>query len=328
MHSQMLENNRGKSLRICRWVGYFVLILIAGCSPSEPNQETTSTNLDTTSIDLDLTREGQHTSGAWTYDYSITAPGTRSEGYHGNLSYNQNELPNPMHINDFYETPWGRLYWVGKPVVLFGAHGWMPNPLAREPVGQALINPAIVHSERFMVHLKVVAPEELYTPDRLEKDPNVLAALKRFGLTEAHVQYDWFTIGSDPITLHDTKRWGTFKVCRSDRHELPAPSLEFTCTTELTVDTAPRSASLMELMAAPEFPDKPSRVSLSPQADTLQPIKCTLTSFVGEPLILYVICRIEDQGPKPPWKVPGIRVWETKEQTQTVSIDPNQSSQR
>ena len=313
MRSHTFEINRGKTLWISHWAGYIAfLILLVGCSQSKDTQETVST-------DLDLTQSGQYTSDVWTYDYSISNPGTRSEGYHGNLSYNQIELPAPIHINDFYETPWGRLYWVGKPVVLFGAHGWMPKPLAREPIGQALIDPAIVYSDRFMVHLKVVAPEQLYTPDRLEKDPNVLATLKLFGLTEAHVQYDWFTIGSDPITLHDTKRWGTFKVCRTDRHDYPAPTLEFTCTTELTVDKTPRSASLMELMAAPEFPDKPSRVSLSPQADTLQPIKCTLTSFVGEPLILYVICRIEDQGPKGPWKTPAMRVYEGKQATPGMS---------
>ena len=321
MYSHTLEISRKKSLWICRWAGYLVLMLIIGCSSSKPNQETTS-------ADPDLIRDGRYTSDAWTYDYSITNPGTRSEGYHGSLSYNQIKLPDPMHINDFYETPWGRLYWLGKPPVLFGAHGWMSKPMAREPIGQALIDPAIVHSERFMVHIKILAPEELATPDRLEQDPAVLKALEPFDLTEAHVQRNWFPVGADPITLHDTKRWGMFTVCRADLNQRLAPTLEFSCTSDFTVDTSPKPALLTELMAAPEFPAKPSHLSLSPQIDTLQPIKCMLSPVIGDPLVLYLICRIQDQGPKPPWKVPGIRMWETQEQTQTVSNDPNQSSER
>jgi len=309
MRSRTSHTRRGSTLRIYPWLTYLTLLtLVTGCLQHRQVQ-------DCDTQELDLSQDGQHNSGAWTYTYSIGSAGTRSEGYYGALSYKQIELPAPIHINDYYETPWGRLYWVGQPVVLFGAHGWMPTPLAREPIGHALIDPAIARSERFLVHLKVVAPESLYTPDRLEKDANILAALKPFGLTEAHIQYDWFPIGSDPVTLHDTKRWGTFKVCRADLHERPTPTLEFTCTTDLTVDESPRPTSLMELMAAPEFPDKPSQVSLSPQAETLQPIKCTLTSFVGEPLILYVVCRIEDQGPKGPWKSPSTRVYEGKQGT-------------
>jgi len=304
MRPKVLETRCGKSLWICRWSGYLALILMIGCSPSKPDQEVTP-------VDLDLTRDGQHTSGDWTYDYSITNPGTRSEGYHGTLSHNQIEVPDPIHINDYYETPWGRLYWLGQPPVLFGAHGWMPKPLVREPVRQALIDPAIVHSERFMVHVKILAPEELATPDRLEQDSAVLKALEPFGVTQVHVQRNWFPVGADPITLHDTKRWGMFTVCRADLNQRAAPTLEFSCTGDFTVDTLPKPVVLSELMAAPEFPARPSSLSLSPQIDTLQPIKCTLKSFVGEPLILYVMCRIEDQGPRGPWKSPARRVYES-----------------
>jgi hypothetical protein len=65
-------------------------------------------------------------------------------------------------------------------------------------------------------------------------------------------------------------------------------------------------------MAAPEFFAKPTGVSLSPQVDTLQPIRCTLSPVVGDPLVLYVICRIQDQGPKPPWNTPPIRYDENR----------------
>jgi hypothetical protein len=125
MHSRTQQSHCGRT----HWAGCLaLLVLVAGCPQARHAEKPVSA---TTS----LTGPGEHTSGAWTYAYSVTNPGTRSEGYHGVLSYEQIEVPTPMHINDFYETPWGRLYWVGKPVVLFGDHGWMPKPLAREPVG-------------------------------------------------------------------------------------------------------------------------------------------------------------------------------------------------
>lgn len=174
-------------------------------------------------------------------------------------------------------------------------------------------------SERFLVHLKILASEELATPDRLEQDPRVLEALKPFGLSQAHVQRNWFPVGSDPITLHDTKRWGPLTVCRADLNQRLTPTLEFTCTSDLTTDTSPRSVSLAELMAVPEFPARPSSVSLCPQVDTLQPIQCTLSPVIGDPLVLYVVCRIKDQGPTPPWKSPSIRVWQSERSTPAVS---------
>ncbi len=309
MHSEAFYSNPRETLWISRRaVCLALLTFAAGCSPLRHAEGTASTD--------DLTLDGQHTSGAWTYTYSVTNPGTRSEGYHGVLTYRDSEVPAPMHINDFYETPWGRLYWAGKPLVLFGRHGWMRTPVGREPAGKALIDPAIVHSDRFMVHIKLVASEELATPDRLERDSRVLEALKPFGLAEVHVQGNWCPVGADPITLHDTKRWGTLKVCRADTNQTHAPTLEFNSTNELTVGTSPKPATLDEIMAVPEFPLKGTQVSLCPQADTLQPIKCTVSSIVGDPLVLYLVCRIQDQGPKPPWKVPGIRNYEP---------DPSQS---
>lgn len=315
MHSPAQQSPCRRTLRVTPWAGCLVLLaLVAGCPQARQAEEPV---LATTAP----TEPGEHTSGAWTYAYSVTNPGTRSEGYHGVLSYKQIELPAPMHINDFYETPWGRLYWVGKPLVPFGNHGWMPKPLAREPVGQALIDPGIVHSGRFLVHVKTVAPEELATPDRPENDPKVLEALQPFGLTAVHVQSDWFPLGSDPVTLHDTKRWGTLKVCRADTNQAHAPTLEFECTSELAVDTSPKPVSLNELMAPPAFSVPAARVSLCPAVDTLQPIRCTVRPVLGDPLVLYLVCRIEDQGPTPPWKSPAIRYYETDPSTRAALRD-------
>ena len=39
----------------------------------------------------------------------------------------------------------------------------------------------------------------------------------------------------------------------------------------------------------------PRTVPLSPQIETLQPLKCTLSSSVGGDLVLYLVCQIQDK---------------------------------
>ena len=148
-------------------------------------------------LQLDTAKDGTHQSGPWTYEYTISTEGTRSQGYHGKLSFDGKEVPEPANINDFYETPWGPMYWVGRPTVLFGRTAGCPSPLEREPKGQALMDPAKLAGRVFSVRVKVLASEELATPDRIETDPKVLAALKNFDLKEAHVQRNWFGVAKD-----------------------------------------------------------------------------------------------------------------------------------
>jgi len=66
----------------------------------------------------------------WKYRHDIAQPGTRSEGRWGRLLYNNRRVPIPE-INDYHNTPWGPMYWVGVPKTSFGRHGWMPRPSAR-----------------------------------------------------------------------------------------------------------------------------------------------------------------------------------------------------
>ena len=295
MPSHAPERCHPEPSRSYYWIFCLAFLALTICFPQPGRtQEATPANLD-------LTKNGQYASGAWAYVYSITNPGSRSEGYHGVLSYSPTELPAPLHINDFYESPWGRLYWVGKPEVLFGAHGWMPKPLAREPVGQAMIDPAIVPHERFVIRVKVLAQGALATPDGLEQDPAVLEALKPFGLTQGHVQENWFQMGQKQITLHDTKRWGSLTVRRADPNESLIPALKFQSRSDLTVDTSPRPSSLEDIAAMLELSAvledlaaMPKIVPLSPQIKTLQPLKCTLSSVIGGDLVLYLVCQIQD----------------------------------
>ncbi len=90
-------------------------------------------------VQLDKTRT--YVWQQWKYDFRLSAPGTRSEGRWGRLYYAGKELP-PAETNDYYETPWGKLYWVGMPEFIWGDHGWMPrpNPLA-ERQGRLLLPP-------------------------------------------------------------------------------------------------------------------------------------------------------------------------------------------
>lgn len=74
-------------------------------------------------------------------DGIICRQGSRSEGYRGKLLFDGAPVPEPAHINDYYQTPWGPVCWVGQPIVLFGGHGWMTQSLVREKMGQALPEP-------------------------------------------------------------------------------------------------------------------------------------------------------------------------------------------
>lgn len=78
----------------------------------------------------------------WEYRYTVGARGTRSEGYYGVLLYDGIEVPAPASVNDYYQTPWGPMYWVGDPGTLFGDHGWMAHLRESEPMGVPLPDPA------------------------------------------------------------------------------------------------------------------------------------------------------------------------------------------
>jgi hypothetical protein len=296
MPSRTPEYCQAKPSRSLHWIVCLAFLTPVGCSQQPGHTQ------EAAPAALDLSKNGQHSSGAWTYVYSISNPGSRSEGYHGVLLHSQTELPAPVNINDFHESPWGRLYWVGKPDVLFGAHGWMPKTLAREPVGQAMIDPAIVSHQRFVVWVKVLTEDGLATPDSLEQDPAVLEVLQAFGLPQGHVQENWFQIGQNLITLHDSKRWGTLTLRRADPNQSLIPALAFQSRNSLTVGTSPRPSSLDDIAAMLEpsamLEDHAARskiVPLSPQIETLQPLQCKLSSSMGSDLVLYLVCHIQDK---------------------------------
>jgi inhibitor of cysteine peptidase len=89
---------------------------------------------------IDPKKSGTYSFGKWKYRLSITAPGTRSEGKRGELSYDGQKLP-AAELNDHYRTPWGLIYWVGDPEMIWGLHGWMPAPSEQAERKGKLLSP-------------------------------------------------------------------------------------------------------------------------------------------------------------------------------------------
>ncbi len=75
-------------------------------------------------------KAGKYTAGKWRYQMQITNPGTANEGRWGWLTYDGHKLPRGD-VNDYYNTPWGPMFWVDVPTTAWGVHGWMPVPLAQ-----------------------------------------------------------------------------------------------------------------------------------------------------------------------------------------------------
>ena len=262
-------------------------LVVTGCAdtesaPSPPSQ-------------APVFKEGTHRAGPWQYEYSVANKGTRSEGYYGRLFYREQELATPGHVNDYYKTPWGPIYWVGKPPLMFGNHGWMASPLAREPVGQALADPATLADKTFAVRLKLLTADELGTPDGREHDRTVLDALKAFGLQQAHVQKDWFPAGHEWVTLHNTKRWGSLELRLADPDPNGTLAIMVRSTGDLSVDTTGRENPFESLLAPPMTPGTPKILPLPPQGATLQVFKCTLSGIAFDPLELFLVCQIEER---------------------------------
>jgi predicted secreted protein len=87
-------------------------------------------------------RAGTYTSGKWHFQLQINAAGTRGEGRWGWLTYDGQKLPRG-NINDYYETPWGPMYWVDVPQSSAGLHGFMPITAPQNPRrGRELTLPA------------------------------------------------------------------------------------------------------------------------------------------------------------------------------------------
>jgi inhibitor of cysteine peptidase len=77
-------------------------------------------------LPLDAKKPGSYVAGLWQYDLEILASGSRRESRVGRLAYGGRQA-RPAEVNDFHNTPWGPIYWVGNPKGP-GDHGWLPRP--------------------------------------------------------------------------------------------------------------------------------------------------------------------------------------------------------
>jgi inhibitor of cysteine peptidase len=75
---------------------------------------------------LGMKKPGSYVAGLWQYDLEILSAGTRRESRVGRVAYAGRQA-GPAGLNDFHNTPWGPIYWVGNPKGP-GDHGWLPQP--------------------------------------------------------------------------------------------------------------------------------------------------------------------------------------------------------
>jgi predicted secreted protein len=90
---------------------------------------------------IDPDASGGFQADNWTYVLRITQPDPDNARKIGKLFYGQREVPPAEEINSYYETPWGKLYWLG-PERRVGVGGWMPQPSAVEGEASGVKLPA------------------------------------------------------------------------------------------------------------------------------------------------------------------------------------------
>lgn len=106
--------------------------------PAAPNQTAGSSPLT-----IRRDQNGTYTEGPWTYVYTITNPGTRSQGAVGRLLYDGRSLPAPANPADWYDTPLGRFFYASEGKMLWEERGWLPAGSAGPgPGGRALSPPS------------------------------------------------------------------------------------------------------------------------------------------------------------------------------------------
>ena len=221
---------------------------------------------------LDLTRTGAYRAGRWEYRFTITAPGSKSEGARGELLYDGKPVERAAVPGHYYRTPWGDIQWVGDPVVLWGEHGWMP----REPGstgGQALVEPWRAAGSPVVMAM-VLSPEGPAAEQEIA--PWVRAEMTRLGAGPLRVERTWFPLTDQALVIHDTKRFGT-----------------------LTVRLAqPRDAAVLTVLLDGSVA---ARVDMARADGATRVVRHVLDAGI-EPLTLYLALRVSRAAPG--WPVP------------------------
>ncbi|HUW58042.1 MAG TPA: hypothetical protein VMZ92_15485 [Planctomycetota bacterium] len=94
---------------------------------------------------IDLHKSGSYNVGRWRYEYTIGAAGSRSEGRHGELSFDDKPIPDVQQF-DRINTPWGMMQFFGPKPRRWGNGGWLLKQCYDQPIdpkkGRLLPDPA------------------------------------------------------------------------------------------------------------------------------------------------------------------------------------------
>jgi hypothetical protein len=180
--------------------GSFALCM--GCSERLQECERCRTPLPPGAPAITEGEDGTYTHGRWTYTFTVSNKGSKSEGYRGELSYGGQALPAPK-INDYARTPWGSLYWVGEPMVLFGGHSWMPRPVVSRPAGQRVT--PLVPMASLVLKVKVLSAERGAPPAEAWIQEAMKAMQVPAGVGSGE---QWHLLGKEPLTIMDSKHFG------------------------------------------------------------------------------------------------------------------------
>lgn len=112
------------------WIATTIMATLLTCAACAPPHDGLSQESANQFFQQDPKKQGETlTQGDWRYVLTIRNSGSRSEGSEGRLYYQGRELPRPVQLSDFYDTPLGRFYHtgveVGQEQLPWDTTGWM-----------------------------------------------------------------------------------------------------------------------------------------------------------------------------------------------------------
>ncbi len=193
------------------WVSFVIVAgiaaMLAGCQAQRADtNEAAVAPAEGGAVD-DIAQPGTYRSGLWEYALVVTAPGTRSEGTVGELSYSGKPVPQGL-PGDYYQTPWGDVLWVENDM-LWGEHGWILRP-AGSSGGRQLPEPWLMAGGPVVMALVLVESDQ--APAENAVPAWVSEAMAQLGVERYQPEGPWFPLCDQAITIHDTKMLGTLTV--------------------------------------------------------------------------------------------------------------------
>ncbi len=219
---------------------------------------------------LDLTTTAEYISGRWEYRFTVTAPGSKNEGYRGELFFDGKPVEEPSDDGDFYRTPWGDVSWRGDPVTPAGEHGWMPREKGATG-GRAIVEPWRASGAPIVMMMVLVPGPNAPKQPRIQVDRWIETELSKLGAKEFKVQREWFPLTDQAFVLHETKIYGTLTARQAQPRD---------------------DASLAVLLDGSDS----SRIELPRRAGATLLVRHTMRSNL-ESLDLYLALKVEHAAP-------------------------------